>query len=151
MVALEGWLTLEEAATRIGVSVRTVQRWASSGELRTVHRARLTLTRPEWIDEFLLSGSGLERSRPIGAVAARVALFGLAFLIGAEVEAAWRVEWHPFGLDVDSAVAIAIAMALLLAGQAGLERLLRRRRRRRLERHLPVPTAEEMTAVRSDA
>jgi Helix-turn-helix domain len=138
------WLTLAEVAARLEVSVRTVQRWTGQG-LRSALVGRRRVTRQEWLDAFLLEQADereldlgrrvLERTfgrvRPprwlVGVRLVCVAV--IAISVGERIADDWRAPWHPLGLDIDSLVAITVAVAVVLV----LERLVVDRLGRRLD------------------
>lgn len=45
------YIPLRHVAAQMGVSLRTVQRWAKSG-LRTARLGKTLVTTPEWLDAF---------------------------------------------------------------------------------------------------
>ncbi|OTR21365.1 DNA binding domain, excisionase family [Mycobacteroides abscessus subsp. abscessus] len=47
----EGYLTMAEVIERAGVTRGTVQRWITTGKLRSVKRGHLRGVRREWLDE----------------------------------------------------------------------------------------------------
>lgn len=137
------WLTLVEAAERMHVSYSTAKRWVQKGLLRTTKVGGLRMTRTDWLDDLLLDErSELERARravetlfgrtnpPVWLRGMRlVAVAAIAIAVGGEVEDAWRCEWHPFGLDLDSLAGIVVAVVLVLL----LERLLLHRLARKVD------------------
>jgi excisionase family DNA binding protein len=50
------WLTMREAADYLRVSQRTVERRREDGRLRAEYCDGHWLTRPEWLDDYVLSG-----------------------------------------------------------------------------------------------
>jgi len=61
-----GWITLREAATRLGLSTQTIRRYVAAGELEAVRIGNVTRIEEEALERWLRSRVVQPTKKPTG-------------------------------------------------------------------------------------